>query len=76
MKIHKYLVKAQYCGETRTEVILPEGIEIESVSIRYGELTAELSDGDVLNMPAETYVEIDSKRPDKISFEKINEQKS
>jgi hypothetical protein len=73
MKIHKYLVKAQYSGETTTEVILPVGIEIESVSIRYGQLTVELSDGDVLNMPADNYVEIDSKCPDKISFEKVDE---
>ena len=72
MKIDTWKVKAYYSGFTETEVVLPQGIEIESVGIRYGELTVYLTDGDVLHMKADSYVEIDSKRPDKISFEKIN----
>ena len=64
----KWKIRTTYEGISEDEILLPDGVEISSVFVKYGELTIETEGGDELKMRGSQYVDWDNKRPSDITF--------
>ena len=67
----KWRVSAVYEGFIENEILLPEGAEISSVSIRYGRMSVELATGESIEVEGSKYVDFDDKRPKQVTWKKI-----
>ena len=67
----KWKISAIYDGYIDNEIMLPDGAEISSVSIRYGKMSVELVTGEVIEVAVGQYVDYDVKRPRKVTWEKM-----
>jgi len=68
----KWKISAIYDGYIDNEILLPDGAEISSVSIRYGQMIVELVTGEVVEIAGGQYVDYDAKRPRKVNWEKMS----
>ena len=68
MKLNKWKIRTTYEGVSEDEVLLPEGVEISAVYVKYGDLTIETVCGNEINMKGNQYVDWDNKRPSDITF--------
>ena len=66
----KWRVTAVYEGFIENEILLPEGAEISSVSIRYGRMSVELATGESIEVEGGKYVGFDDKRPKQATWKK------
>ena len=66
----KWKIRTTYEGISEDEILLPEGVEISSVSSRYGNLNILTTDGDEVNFKGTLYVDWEVKHPVKINFKK------
>jgi len=67
----KWKISAIYDGYIDNEILLPDGAEISSVSIRYGQMIVELVTGEVVEIAGGQYVDYDAKRPREVTWEKM-----
>ena len=70
MKMNRWKIRTTYEGVSEDEILLPEGVEISSISGRYGNLNILTTDGDEVNLKGTLYVDWEVKHPVKITFEK------
>ena len=68
----KWKISAIYDGYIDNEIMLPDGAEISSVSIRYGQMIVELVTGETIEVASSQYVDYDAKRPRKVNWEKMS----
>jgi len=68
----KWKISAIYDGYIDNEILLPDGAEISSVSIRYGQMIVELVTGETIEVAGGQYVDYDVKRPRKVNWEKMS----
>ena len=67
----KWKISAIYDGYIDNEIMLPDGAEVSSVSIRYGKMSVELVTGEVIEVAGGQYVDYDVKRPREVTWEKM-----
>lgn len=70
MKMAKWKIETIYEGRCYDELLLPEGVEIESISAKYGGFSIVTTGGDELKMIGSQFVDWDTKRPIRIDFKK------
>lgn len=70
----KWKIKTTYEATGEDEILLPDGVEISSISVRYGEMTIETGCGSQINMRSGSFADFDLKRPTSISFSKENSE--
>jgi len=68
----KWKISAIYDGYIDNEILLPDGAEISSVSIRYGQMIVELVTGETIEVASSQYVDYDAKRPREVNWEKMS----
>ena len=66
----KWKIRTTYEGTSEDEILLPDGVEISAVFVKYGEITIETKDGSQLKMRGGSFTDFDLKRPTNISFSK------
>lgn len=66
----KWKIRTTYEGISEDEILLPDGVEISAVFVKYGEMTIETKDGSQLKMRGGSFTDFDLKRPTNISFSK------
>ena len=66
----KWKIRTTYEATGEDEILLPDGVEISSVFIKYGDMTIETKCGNQIKMKSGAFADFDLKRPSRISFEK------
>jgi hypothetical protein len=74
MKLNKWKIRTTYEATGEDEILLPDGVEISAVFVKYGKITIETKCGSHINMSTNQFGDIfDLKRPTSVSFFKDNE---
>ena len=67
----KHKIRCTYEGFTEDEILLPAGVEIEKVSVKYGKMEIFVSTGETLNITGKQWIETIQSSPTQIDHFKI-----
>lgn len=66
----KWKIRTTYEAVGEDEILLPDGVEISSIFVKYGEITIETECGSQIKIRSGAFADFDLKRPTNISFSK------
>ena len=67
----KHKIRCTYEGFTEDEILLPVGVEIEKISVKYGKMEILVSSGDTFNITGKQWIETIQSSPIQIDHFKI-----
>ena len=67
----KHKIRCTYEGFTEDEILLPQGVEIQQVSVKYGRMEVLVSTGETLNFNGKQWIETNQDSPIQIDHFKV-----